>query len=103
MNKKGGYDNNHPREQQAKLDGFGARALAAHQNSFEALLVFSVAVFSVLVTNHVFWLTQFLALSFIISRFFYHAFYLLNWATLRSLVWFWGYICCLSMLLLCIL
>ena len=33
MNKLGGYDNRHPRAQQAQLKGFGARALAVHQNS----------------------------------------------------------------------
>lgn len=38
MNNAGGYDNNHPRAQQAKLTGFGARALAAHQNAFESLI-----------------------------------------------------------------
>lgn len=27
-----GYDNNNPREQQARLDELGQRALAAHQN-----------------------------------------------------------------------
>ena len=31
MAKLGGYDNAHPRAQQAKLTGFGARALAGHQ------------------------------------------------------------------------
>ena len=32
----GGYDNKDPRGQQAKLDGWGARARAAHYNGFEA-------------------------------------------------------------------
>ena len=32
----GRYDNHHPRAQQARLTGFGARALAAHQNAIEA-------------------------------------------------------------------
>ena len=39
----GGYDNQHPRSQQAKLEGFGARAFAAHQNAFESLLIFAIA------------------------------------------------------------
>ena len=38
-NQPGGYDNNHPRAQQAMLTGFGARAVAAHQNSFESLII----------------------------------------------------------------
>ncbi len=91
MAKEGGYDNNHPREQQKKLKGYGARALAAHQNSFEALLIFAVAVLSALVTNTNSWLTNYLAITFVISRILYHAFYLMNLSTLRSLIWFVGF------------
>ena len=39
MNEQGGYDNHLPRQQQAQLTGFGARALAAHQNCFEAFII----------------------------------------------------------------
>jgi uncharacterized MAPEG superfamily protein len=44
----GGYDNSHPRDQQAQLQGRGRRALAAHHNGMEALLVFGVAVLAAL-------------------------------------------------------
>jgi len=44
MNKAGGYDNKNPRAQQDKLEGFGARAKAAHYNSYEALIMFSLAM-----------------------------------------------------------
>ncbi len=40
----GNVDNKDPRAQSAKLEGKGARALAAHQNAFEALAVFAPAV-----------------------------------------------------------
>lgn len=40
----GGYDNHHPREQQAQLSGWGKRALAAHQNMFEAFPGFAASV-----------------------------------------------------------
>ena len=40
----GNLDNKNPRLQQAELKGLGARALAAHNNAFEALLVFAPAV-----------------------------------------------------------
>ena len=53
MNRLGGYDNNHPRDQQAKLQGFGARALAAHQNAFESLIVFSAAILLAIATDTV--------------------------------------------------
>ena len=52
-NQPGGYDNNHPRAQQAALAGLGARALAAHQNSFESLIVFSAAILTALATQHI--------------------------------------------------
>ena len=51
MNKLDGYDNRHPRAQQSKLTGFGARALAAHQNSFESLLIFTIALVVVFASN----------------------------------------------------
>ncbi|MGB2427469.1 MAG: MAPEG family protein [Alteromonas sp.] len=43
MHNAGGYDNKYPREQQARLTGFGTGTLAAHQNAFESLLIFSIA------------------------------------------------------------
>ena len=90
MNKLDGYDNKHPREQQTKLIGFGARALAAHQNCFEALAVFAVALAVVLGTNSVHQVTEFLAITHIIARVLYCVFYYLNLDVLRSLVWFVG-------------
>ena len=39
-----GYDNRNPRDQQARLSGWGKRSLAAHQNSFEVTPVFAAAV-----------------------------------------------------------
>lgn len=102
MNKLGGYDNKHPREQQAKLHGFGARALAAHQNSFEALTVFSTAILAAIATNHSSFFIQILAVVYVFSRLAYHVFYLINLASLRSLFWFIGYICCLLIIWQCI-
>ena len=102
MKKMGYYDNNNPREQQAKLQGFGARAVAAHQNSFESLLIFSTAVLTALVTQHVDMVMRVLAIVYLVSRFIYHALYLMDKASLRSLVWAVGLICCLAMLWMCI-
>ena len=102
MSKEGKYDNQHPREQQKRLTGFGARALAAHQNSFEALLIFSVAILSAVATQQVTWLTNVLAISFITTRIFYHIAYVMNYATLRSLVWFVGFFSSMTILGCCI-
>src|SRR3989338_9056830 len=72
----GGYDNNYPRTQAAELTGFGARALAAHQNSFESLIVFCAAVITALATNHTSETIQLLAIVYLVSRVIYHVFYL---------------------------
>ncbi|OGV39249.1 MAG: hypothetical protein A3F46_06235 [Legionellales bacterium RIFCSPHIGHO2_12_FULL_42_9] len=102
MNKQpGGYDNNHPRSQQAALTGFGARALAAHQNSFESLIIFSAAILTALATQHTTSTIQILAIVYLISRVIYHLFYLLNWATLRSTIWAIGLVSSLSIIWLC--
>ena len=101
MNKLGGYDNNNPRAQMAKLEGFGARALGAHQNSFEALSVFSAVILAAIATGHTTHLVQILAMVYVVSRVVYHVAYLMDWASVRSLVWFVGYISCLVILIQC--
>jgi uncharacterized MAPEG superfamily protein len=98
----GGYNNNHPRDQEARLQGFGARALAAHQNSFESLIVFSAAVLTALATKNTTFTIQALAVFYLITRGVYHLFYLLNWATLRSSIWALGLIASLSIIWLCL-
>jgi uncharacterized MAPEG superfamily protein len=102
MNQLGGYDNNHPREQQAKLVGFGARALAAHQNAFESLIVFATAILLAIATEHTGALIQQLAIAHIIARIGYNILYLANIGTLRSLVWFVSLGCSLAILFLCL-
>ena len=87
MNKLGGYDNNHPREQQAKLQGFGARALAAHQNAFESLIVFSAAILLAIATNTVNECVQLFAILHIGFRVAYHILYLVNIGVMRSICW----------------
>ncbi|MFI4919671.1 MAG: MAPEG family protein [Legionellales bacterium] len=98
----GGYNNNEPRAQERVLTGLGARAVAAHQNSFESLIIFAAACLTALATQHTTNSIQALAVVYLISRCFYHAFYLLNWATLRSSIWAIGLIASLSMIWDCI-
>lgn len=98
---KGGYDNNHPREQQNGLQGFGARAVGAHQNCFESLSIFSTAVLTAMITNHVSLMIQSLAVIYIVSRIVYIFLYLMDLAALRSLVWFVGLICCIAIISSC--
>lgn len=87
MNKLGGYDNDHPRDQQAKLQGFGARALAAHQNAFESLIVFSASILLAIATNTVNESVQLLAILHIGFRVAYHILYLVNIGVMRSICW----------------
>ncbi|QMT61123.1 MAPEG family protein [Legionella sp. PC997] len=102
MQKEGKYDNHYPRAQQARLQGMGARAVAAHQNSFESLLVFATAALTAMATNHIGTTIQILAIIYIISRFIYCYFYLMDMASLRSTIWFIGFVSCLIILGLCL-
>jgi uncharacterized MAPEG superfamily protein len=87
MSKLGGYNNNHPREQQQKLTGFGARALAAHQNAFESLILFTPAIILAIATNNTEMSVCMLAIIHVVSRVLYNLFYLVDWHLLRSIVW----------------
>lgn len=102
MNKLSGYDNHHPRAQQAKLQGFGARALAAHQNAFESLLTFACAILLAIITQNTGIFIQQLAITHVIARVLYQFLYLYNLSTLRSIVWFIGIICTFTIVWQCI-
>ena len=85
-----GYDNRQPRAWLARQEGFRARADAAQHNSLEAFAPFAAA----LILARVQGLTDdFLApwaWGFIACRLAYVALYVLDLATLRSLVWLLG-------------
>jgi len=87
MQKSGGYNNNHPREQQSKLTGFGARALAAHQNAFESLIIFVPAILIAILTKNTGEAITQLAMIHVIARIAYNILYLMNVGILRSLIW----------------
>ena len=90
MNKLNGYDNKHPREQQKKLTGLGARAMAAHNNCFEAICLFAPTILLVLALDEHNVYTVQLCLAYVVSRFLYLGFYWLNWDKLRSISWLIG-------------
>lgn len=102
MNKLGGYNNNHPREQQSKLTGFGARALAAHQNAFESLIIFAPAVLLAIATQHTGEKIVLLSIVHVCARVLYNLLYLMNIDKLRSLVWFVATICSFGIIWQCI-
>ncbi|MDM7859483.1 MAPEG family protein [Alteromonas sp. ASW11-36] len=99
MHQINGYDNAHPRDQQAKLTGFGARALAAHKNSFEAIAYFAPAVLAVIAVDAIDSLAQTLALIFVATRSFYVVSYWLNYDKLRSTFWMIGFGCALALII----
>ena len=96
----GGYDNRHPRDQQAGLTGWGRRASAAHLNSFEVLPIFASAVFIAHLSGaNAEWSAR-LSIAFIVTRVIYIALYVSDKSTLRSLFWGFGMLSCLAMALL---
>jgi uncharacterized MAPEG superfamily protein len=99
MNREGGYDNRHPRAQQAKLTGWGARALAAHLNGFETFAPFAAAVLVAHVAGAPAGLVTGLALLFVVSRVAYVACYIADLSSLRSAVWGVGFLATLGLFL----
>lgn len=88
MSREGkGYDNKTPREQQARLTGWGKRALGAHQNSFEVTPIFaSCVLIGHLSGGDPIWSSR-LAVTFVVSRILYTALYLADLDKFRSLIW----------------
>jgi len=85
-----GYDNRLPREQQARLPGWGKRALGSHQNAFEAFAPFAAAV----LVAHAggadpVWSARF-AIAFVAARILYTLCYLADLPNLRSSIWMLG-------------
>ncbi|MFO7764397.1 MAG: MAPEG family protein [Wenzhouxiangellaceae bacterium] len=98
----GGYDNRHPRAQQARLTGFGARALAAHQNMLEAFPIFAAGLLLALWAEaDPFWTTV-LALAFVAARVVYTLLYLGDYPALRSMVWGVGFFASLGLMILAV-
>lgn len=94
-----GYDNRHPRTQQQKLTGLGARALASHQNSIEAFPLFAAAVFMATSASVVGAWTDMLAIIFVVARVLYLICYWADWHWQRTLVWSVGLASCLMLML----
>lgn len=82
-----GYDNAHPRDQQAQLEGMARRATAAHLNAFESFAPFAAAVLCAHLADVAASTQTRLAIAYVALRVVYTALYLANQSTLRSLVW----------------
>ena len=93
ISKAGGkrYDNAQPRKWLAEQEGFRARAVAAQQNTWEALLLFAIAI---IVAHMLLGPTDSvnqMAVGFVVSRLVYILAYVANWAMARTLVWLVGF------------
>src|SRR5262245_21252393 len=86
----GGYDNNHPRDQQAKLEGAARRAAAAHANGFEGFAPFAAAVICAHLAQVDADTLSALSLTYVASRLLYVGLYLGDIAIARSIVWTLG-------------
>jgi len=92
MQKAGGYDNRHPRTQEAALTGWGARSLAAHLNGFETFAPFAAAVLVAHISGAPIGFVDTLSIVFVASRVVYVGLYVADLAALRSTVWSIGWI-----------
>ncbi|MCG3173939.1 MAG: hypothetical protein GMKNLPBB_02151 [Myxococcota bacterium] len=90
MNQLGGYDNHHPRDQQAKLQGWGRRALAAHLNAFENFPGFAAGVLIAHAGGGNPQAASLLSIAYVAARVLYTVFYIADIPWLRSTVWFVG-------------
>ena len=86
----GGLDNNNPRDQQARLEGWGRRANAAHHNSIEAFPPFAAGVLASLYAKVDLNVIVALGSAFIVLRTIYIAMYVGDKASARTAVWSLG-------------
>ena len=98
---KPGFNNKRPRQFLDSLEGFGARAHAAQQNSFEAFPFFAAAVIIAHIIGTIDQSTlNTLALSFISLRILFGVFYLADKHLMRSLIWLAAMCCNVAMFVL---
>jgi uncharacterized MAPEG superfamily protein len=94
---KGGADLSAPRAMLDRLPDYAKRATWAHQNSFEALIVYGAAAFMAYITGVDGVWAGYAAIAFLIARFFYILFYILDVPLARSLMFGIGMICSITL------
>ncbi len=83
---KTGYDMSAPRAMFEKLPPYAQRATWAHQNCFEALIIFTAAALMAYVTGVESSWAGIAAIAFLVSRLLYSLFYILDVPLARSLM-----------------
>ena len=94
---KGGFNNNTPRLELAKLKGWRQRANFAQSNQFEALPLFIAGVVFANFHNAPDLVLNTVLSLIVIVRFIYCLLYMTDKASLRSLAWFIGVILMISL------
>ena len=100
---KVGYDLSAPRAMFDKLPPYAQRATWAHQNSFEAFMIFTAAALMAYVTGQDSSLAVGAAIAFVIARLLYSVFYIFNIPLGRSLMFAIGSLCSATLFVLSIL
>ena len=91
----GKVDNNNPRAQAAQLTGAGARAVAAQQNAWEALAVFTASLFAAFFAGVAPASLATPALVVVAARIAHAACYLADLASARSGTFLVATVCCI--------
>lgn len=94
------YDNHAPRDQLAQVHGYRKRANWAQFNAFEAFPAFAAAIIIAQLQLVPQATVDMLAAIFVAMRVLHAVFYVLDKATLRSLVWAVGFGCVISLFVL---
>lgn len=81
-----GYDQSAPRKMLEILPPYAQRATWAHENCFEAYILFAPAVLAAYVTEQASVVALGAAIAHLVSRFLYGIFYILDIPLLRSLM-----------------
>lgn len=97
---KVGVDLSAPRSMFDRLPAYAQRATWAHQNSFEALIVYGAAAFMAYITGVDGVWAGYGAIAFPIARFFYILFYILDVPLARSLMFGIGSACSITLFIL---
>ncbi|MCY6488573.1 MAPEG family protein [Leptolyngbya sp. GGD] len=87
-----------PRATFDQLPDYGKRATWAHQNALEAFPIFAAAALMAYVTHQTSAWAGWAAIAWIVARFLYPVFYILNLSILRSLMFGIGSVCSFTLI-----
>lgn len=91
------FNNHKPREWLTRLEGRGARANWAQLNSFESMPGFLAAVIIAHLAQAPQHQIDLIAINFVVLRLIYGYLYLVDQATLRSVIWALGLACVVAL------